>query len=115
MKVDPDMLLVLGSATMGDGEPDLGEKLLRAFLSQLIEGGVAPARIICLNAGIFLTTEGAAVLDLMQQLEQAGAEVISCGTCLAYYGRADELLVGKPGTMRGTVDSLLSFKKVVRP
>jgi selenium metabolism protein YedF len=109
------MLLVLGSATMGEGELDLGEKLLRAFLSQLAEGGVAPAQIICLNSGIFLTTEGTPVLDLMQEFEKAGSEVISCGTCLSYYGRAEKLLVGKPGTMRGTVDSLLSFGKVLRP
>ena len=51
-------MLVLRSAGLGEGEPDLGEKLLRAFLSELLESGILPARIICMNTGIFLTTGG---------------------------------------------------------
>jgi selenium metabolism protein YedF len=113
--VDKDLLLLLTSSGLGEGEPDLGEKLLRAFLTQLLEHGSAPARIICINSGIFLTTEGSAVLDLMRQLEEQGSEVLSCGTCLDYYGRKDRLRVGSPTTMRDTVAAMLSFKRVLKP
>lgn len=115
MSVDKDLLLVLGSAGLGQGEPDLGEKLLRAFLGQLIERGAVPARIICMNAGIFLTTEGSAVLDQLQQLEAAGSEVLSCGTCLDYYGRKEQLRIGRPTNMRDTVQAMLAFKRVLQP
>jgi hypothetical protein len=74
-----------------------------------------PARIICINSGIFLTTEGSAVLDLMRQLEEQGSEVLSCGTCLDYYGRKDRLRVGSPTTMRDTVAAMLSVKRVLKP
>jgi selenium metabolism protein YedF len=113
--VDKDLLLLLTSSGLGEGEPDLGEKLLRAFLTQLLEHGSVPARIICINSGIFLTTEGSAVLDLMRQLEEQGSEVLSCGTCLDYYGRRDRLRVGSPTTMRDTVAAMLSFKRVLKP
>lgn len=115
MKVDKETLLVLGSSMLGQGEPDLGEKLLKAFLSQLLEAGAVPARIICMSSGIFLTTEESPVLELMQRFEAAGSEVLSCGTCLEYYGRSERLVVGEPTTMRDTVRAMLDFKRVLQP
>lgn len=115
MAVDTTLLLVLKSSMMGDGEPDLGEKLLRAFLTQLLESGSIPARIICMNTGIFLTTQGSSLQDLMEQFDSLGSEVLSCGTCLDYYGRSDRLVVGKPTNMRDTVQALLNFQKVLQP
>jgi len=100
---------------LGDGEPDLGEKLMRAFLTQLLESGSIPSRIICMNTGIFLTTGGSSMQDLMERFESAGSEILSCGTCLQYYKRADSLVVGKPTNMRDTVDALLTFKKILQP
>jgi selenium metabolism protein YedF len=113
MTVNNDLLLVLKSAGLGEGEPDLSEKLLKNFLAMLQESGQVPARLICLNTAIFLTTEGTPVLETMKLMEQAGTEVLSCATCLEYYGRKDQLIVGKPTTMRDTVGALLNFSKVL--
>ncbi len=115
MPVDSSMLLLIQSSVLGDGEPDLGEKLLRAFLTQLLESGSIPARIICMNSGIFLTTEASPVEDLMRRFESLGSEILSCGTCLDYYKRKDLLVVGNPTNMRDTVNALLTFKKVLQP
>jgi selenium metabolism protein YedF len=115
MAVDSSMLLLIQSSVLGDGEPDLGEKLLRAFLTQLLESGSVPARIIFMNSGIFLTTEASPVEDLVRQFESQGSEILSCGTCLDYYKRTDRLVVGKPTNMRDTVNALLIFKKVLQP
>jgi selenium metabolism protein YedF len=115
MPVDSSLLLLIRSSALGDGEPDLGEKLLRAFLSQLLESGSIPARIICMNSGIFLTTEASPVEDLMRQFESHGSQILSCGTCLEYFKRADRLVVGKPTNMRDTVKALLDFNKILQP
>ena len=61
MAVDRSLMLLLKSSTLGEGKPDLGEKLLRAFFTQLLESGSVPARMVCMNAGIFLTTEGSSM------------------------------------------------------
>jgi hypothetical protein len=88
---------------------------MSAFLSMLLESGRLPARIICMNSGVFLTTEGSPVLALLAKFEAEGCEILSCGTCLDYYGRGDALRIGAPTTMRDTVASMLSFGKVLTP
>jgi len=115
MAVDASLLLLIKSSMLGEGEPDLGEKLLRVFLLQLLETGSVPARIICMNTGIFLTTEGSSMQDLMERFASAGSKILSCGTCLEYYGRADRLVVGEPTNMRDTVQALLNFEKILQP
>lgn len=111
-----DLLLVLKSSVLGEGEPDLGEKLIEAFLAQFVELDAIPARVICMGTGIFLTTtEGSPALSIMKRFEQAGTEIFTCGTCLEYYGRRDQLQVGSIGNMADTVRAMLEFRRVVQP
>jgi selenium metabolism protein YedF len=114
MAIDRDLLVLIRSSGLGDGEPDLGEKLMTGFLTRLLESAV-PARMIFMNSGIFLTTQGSAVVDLLQSYAEKGTEILSCGTCLAYYGREEKLAVGKPTNMKETVAAMLSFRKVLQP
>jgi selenium metabolism protein YedF len=115
MAIDQDLLLVIESSVLGDGEPDLGEKLMRAFLKVLLDSGDLPAQIIFMNSGIFLTTQHSSVLELLKSYEKQGSEILSCGTCLDYYGQKEELEVGRPTNMADTVHALKSYKKVLRP
>ncbi|HOP06642.1 MAG TPA: sulfurtransferase-like selenium metabolism protein YedF [candidate division Zixibacteria bacterium] len=115
MTVDKDLLLLIKSDGLGDGEPDLGAKLMNAFLNMLYESGRLPALVICMNSGIFLTTEGSPVIETLRKFADAGTEFSSCGTCLDYYGRKDKLLIGKAGNMRETVAAMLSFKQILVP
>ncbi len=115
MDLNKDLLLVIDSSGLGDGEPDLGERLMKAFLNTLFEAGDLPARIIFLNSGIFLTTDGSPVLGILKGYVEKGTEILSCGTCLDYYGRSQRLRVGRVTNMRETVDALLGFKKVLKP
>jgi len=115
MAVDKDLLLVIKSSGLGDGEPDLGARLMKAFLTMLLESGRIPARMIFMATGIFLTTEKSPVTDVLRKFEKQGAEIFSCGTCLEYYGMKEKLLVGKPGNMRDTVNAMLSFSRILTP
>lgn len=113
--IEPELLLVLKSSVLGDGEPDLGERLLGAYLVSLLDSGTLPKRIVCMNSGVFLTTEGTPFLDVLRQFEAAGAEITSCGTCLSYYDRSDKLIVGKEGTMKDAVNAMLTFPRILQP
>jgi selenium metabolism protein YedF len=115
MPLDDDLLLVLKGSEIGDGEPDLGAKLMKAFLKTLWDSGRVPARILCMNSAVFLTTEGSPVESILAEFENAGARVLSCGTCLAYYGREDKLVVGAPTSMSDTVEAMLTYGKVIAP
>lgn len=115
MNVDPGLVLVLGSNTMADAEPDLGERLLRSFLQVLGTTARIPGRILCLGTGVFLTTEGSPVSAELRVLVDAGARLFSCATCLDYYGRRDQLILGEVGTMKDTVEAMLDADKLLRP
>ncbi len=115
MTIDKGLLLILKSSGLGDGEPDLGEKLLKGFLSTLYDSGTIPARIICLNSGVFLTTEGSPVGDVLAGFAERGAEILSCSTCLDYYGRADKLIIGQPTNMKETVAAILKSSRILTP
>lgn len=115
MAIDQDLLLVIESCGLGDGEPDLGEKLMKAFLKVLLDSGDLPAKIIFMNSGIFLTTQRSPVLDFLKSYEEEGSEILSCGTCLDYYGRKEKLEVGNSTNMAETVHALKTFNKVLRP
>ena len=113
MSIDRDSLLVITSSEIGAGEPDLGAKLTELFFNVLSQSERRPAKMIFINSGIFLTTQGSPVEDKLKKLEAEGTEISSCISCLTYFDRMEKLVVGKPSNMKDTVDSLASFKKVV--
>jgi selenium metabolism protein YedF len=115
MAVNPSLLVILRSNSIGEAEPDLGEKLMKSWLTMLLEADELPGVMICMNTGIFLTTEGSPVLDILSALAERGVEIRSCTTCLAYYNREDRLKVGVASNMRATVTAMLQAGKVLQP
>jgi selenium metabolism protein YedF len=98
----------------GTGDERLGEILMKAFLNTLWDYDPKPAKLVFVNYGVRLTTEGSEVLETLSLLEKKGVEVFSCGTCLEYYGLGEKLKVGLVSNMYAIVDILLSASKVVR-
>ena len=115
MAVEKEFLLMFKSSGLGDGEPELREKLLKSFLETLLELKAIPARMVASASGIFLTTEGSPVADILKKYEDEGTEILSCGTCLDFYDRNDKLIFGKVTNMKDTVSAMMSFKKVMAP
>jgi len=108
-----DVVVVISTDRFGSGDDRLGEILMKAFLNTLWDREPRPARLLFINNGVRLTTEGSEVLDALELLEKDGVQVFSCGTCLEYYGIKDELRVGAVTNMYDTVDSMLSASKVL--
>jgi selenium metabolism protein YedF len=113
MEIQAGLLLVVKSAHLGDSEPDLGTTLMKSFFTMLWESGKLPARMAFLASGVFLTTQGSPITEILEKFASAGTEIVSCSTCLEYYDRKENLLIGQPTTMRDTVNALLSFEKVI--
>ena len=107
--------LYLNSDKMGEGDSDLGKKLLKSFLSNLANSDVQIDVVGCVNSGINLTTEGSEVLDILKKLEAKGAKIATCGTCLEFHGRKDKLLIGSIGTMPMTVQIMADADNVIKP
>ena len=108
--------LYLSSDKMGEGDPELGRKLLAAFLEKLAASDVRIDMVGCVNSGVFLTTtpDGPALASL-RQLEDRGARIATCGTCLDHYDRRSSLQIGEVGSMDGTVQLMATAERVIRP
>jgi selenium metabolism protein YedF len=94
-------------------EPELGKILMRAFLGTLGKVESRPEKLMLLNRGVFLATEGSEVLDVLRELEAAGVQVMSCGTCLEFFDRKESLRVGRISNMYETLEILTGPRKVV--
>ena len=107
--------LYLNSDQMGTGDPILGRKLMKSFLSVLAKSDHKIDVIGCVNSGINLTTEGSEVLDSLETLLKKGARLASCGTCLEYYNLEEKLQIGEIGTMDMAVEIMATADKVIKP
>lgn len=109
------MLVVLSGNTMGAGEEKLGKALMKAFVFALTKLDTLPETILCYNTGAYLTTEGADTLEDLKLLESEGVTILTCGTCLDYYGLKDKLAVGSVTNMYDIVERMASAQTIVRP
>ena len=100
---------------MGRGDDGLGEVLMRSFIKSLADMAPQPRRIVFVNGGVRLTTEGSVLLETLQHYEKQGIEIFSCGTCLDYLGLKEKLRVGKATNMFDILNAMWNFDRVVRP
>lgn len=103
------------SDRMGQGDDDLGSRLLASFLATLARSEVRMDFVGCVNGGVFLTSEGSPVLDSLRALEARGARIAICGTCLDHHGRRDKLAIGAVGGMQQTVEMFATADRVIAP
>jgi selenium metabolism protein YedF len=109
------ILLYCSSDMIGRGDDELGRLLMRNFIKSLLETPPLPDRMVFVNAGVKLVTEGSPVLDTLKEFENRGVEIAACGTCLDYFSLKDKLKVGKVTNMFDIISALQTFDKVVHP
>ena len=109
------MLVVLSANTMGSGDEKLGTALMKAFVFALTKQDQLPETILCYNTGAFLTCQGADTLEDLKLLESEGVTVLTCGTCLDFYGLKEKLAVGSVTNMYDIVERMQSAQSIIRP
>lgn len=109
------LLVVLSSNTMGNGEELLGKSLMKAFIFALTKQDILPETILCYNSGAYLTCGGSDSLEDFKALEAEGVQILTCGTCLDFYGIKDRLAVGAVTNMYEIVEKMERAKMVVWP
>jgi len=108
-------VVYINSHLLGVGEEALGAILMRAFLKTLQDLPTRPARLIFINSGVRLTSEGSEMLETLKTLSENGVEILSCGTCLDFYGLKEKLKVGRVSNMYEIAGSLLEADHLIRP
>ncbi len=111
--VSTETVIMITAASIGRGDDELGQVLMKNYLYTLCQGDLVPGGIVFLNAGVLLTTEGSAVLDSLRDLEQKGTELLSCGLCLDFYSLKNKLAVGQISNMYTIAEHLDKAAKVI--
>lgn len=108
-------LVVLRSGKMGEGSDELGTALMKSFIYALTELEELPETILLYNGGAYLSCEGSDSLEDLKSLEAQGVEIMTCGTCLNYYGIADRLAVGSVTNMYAIAEKMAEADTIICP
>ena len=110
-----DLVVVVSSDRMGTGNDELGKVLIKGFIFAVTQLDTLPKAMLFYNGGVTLTTEGSPALEDLKSLEAQGVEIMSCGTCLDYYGLKDKLVVGSVTNMYNIVETQAKAARVIKP
>ena len=86
--------IAVGSEFMGRGDKELGAIFMKGLIYAFANADVPPTKMVFFNGGARLTCAGSESLEDIRQLEERGCEILTCGTCLDFYGIKDDLAVG---------------------
>lgn len=110
-----DTVIVISSDRMGDGNDELGAVLMKGFIFAVSQLEELPQTILFYNGGARLTAEGSDSLADLKEMEARGVQIMTCGTCLDYYGLKEKLQVGSVTNMYRIAEIMNGAEKVIRP
>ena len=74
-----------------------------------------PKTMLFYNSGVYMTCEDSPAIEDLKTLEAQGVEILSCGTCLNYYGLTEQLKVGTVTNMYVIVETMEQADLLIRP
>lgn len=109
------MVVVLSADVMGTGDEKLGKALMKSFVFALTKEDQLPETVLCYNMGAYLSCEDSESLEDLKNLEAEGVQILTCGTCLDFYGIKDKLAVGTVTNMYDIVETMEKARLLIRP
>jgi len=110
-----DYVVCVKKSTLGEGEEELGNILMKGFFNTLSDISNLPSTIIFVNSGIYLAMKESPVIDAIKNLQNKGVEILICGTCLDYYKKMEEFEVGQVSNMFDILEKMTKAGKVIYP
>ncbi len=108
-------VVVINSSTMGEGSEELGKILIKGFIYAISQQETLPKTMLFYNGGAKLTCEGSDSIDDLKTLEAEGVEILTCGTCLNYYGLSEKLQVGGVTNMYVIAEKMSDASLLIKP
>lgn len=110
-----NIVICFKSDCMGSGNDELGRLLMKAYIHTIVESELKPTSMIFYNAGVHLVIKGADTADDIKKIQEAGVNVIICGTCANFYNIKDKVAVGAISNMYDISKILFDSAKVIYP
>lgn len=108
-------VVAIDTAAMGRGDDELGKTLMKGFIYALSQLEELPQTIIFYNGGATIPIEGSVSVEDLKSMEAQGVKIMTCGTCLNFYGLTEKLAVGEIANMYTIVEILTGADKVIKP
>ena len=108
-------VVVISSKAMGHGGDELGTALMKGFIYALSQQEQLPATILFYNSGASITCQDSVSLEDLKSMEAQGVEILTCGTCLNFYGLTEKLAVGSVTNMYTIVEKMTGADLIVKP
>jgi selenium metabolism protein YedF len=100
---------------MGQGDDELGRKLMKTFINIIGMMDNMPSLIAFYNSGVKLTVKDSGVDDILMELEKRGVRMLICSTCIDYFGIGDKIAAGEKSNMFVITSELASAGNIIRP
>lgn len=108
-----DWCIFINKNTIGSGEEELGESLMKMFLFTIAEGEDYPKRILFMNSGVKVPALNEQAINHLKKLEEIGVDLLVCGACLNFYKLEEKLAVGTVSNMYDIVGAMKEASKVI--
>ena len=108
-------VIVISANQMGSGSEELGKTLLKGFIYAVTQQDELPKTMLFYNSGVYMTCEDSPSLEDLKSLEAQGVNIMSCGTCLNYYGLSEQLMVGSVTNMYDIVETMEKADLLIKP
>lgn len=107
-------VVVLNSSRFGQGNPRLGEKLMKKFLNALEDGEMLPETIILYNSAVVLLTEESPCSRALRRLEHADVDIAADKDSADFYDLKDKFVCGRVMDMDELTHLLMNATKVIK-
>ena len=88
---------------------------MKGFIFALSQQETLPTTILFYNGGATIPVEGSVSLEDLKNMEGQGVEILTCGTCLNFYGLTEKLAVGEVTNMYTIVEKMTGADLIIKP
>jgi len=110
---EKNVVILCASEYFGRGDQKLGSVLVNSFFYSLTEIDNPPKAIIFMNSGAKLALKDSKILDSLNELENKGCQILTCGTCLNYLNKEDELAIGEITNMYTATEMMTNSDNLI--
>ena len=105
--------IFVNKETIGAGNDELGQSLMKMFFYTISEGEDLHKSILFMNGGVKVPTLNDQAIEHLKVLQDKGVELLVCGACLNFYELENKLEVGKISNMYDITNAMKEASKVI--
>ena len=109
------IVVALNSSRFGQGNPRLGESLMKDFLQSVSTEKNRPDAILLYNSAVVLACQDSELHAQLETLEKAGTAILANQESLEFYSLSERLVCGKSADMEQMSTVLMQAAKVIKP